>query len=294
MSLKDFETELAKGFVLNSYLVYGASEFLLYDAVCEVKQAFKSSDVFNFDYFDLNAPDYSLCTGELLELLNTMPFMADRRIVLIDNAQKLSKTDAKKFIQYLNAPSPSTLLIMFHLGKKPELIDAVKSKDFKAIYLSIVGSLNKWVESRAQKKGITLTPEAIDYLIEITGGELGFIVSEIDKFALLGFKHAIKVDDIIAITHESAQRSVFGLADAIMTGNSKQALKYLNTILQNDAPEMILGGLRWCYDKRIASFDSKTRRHIRKLFYDTDIKIKTSQSCAIEGLVLALLKLKNA
>ena len=64
------------------YLLYGDEPFLVSSYKKRLKEAIAGEDTMNFNYFEGKSPD----VHEIISLADTMPFFADRRLILIDGS----------------------------------------------------------------------------------------------------------------------------------------------------------------------------------------------------------------
>jgi DNA polymerase-3 subunit delta len=275
------------------YLIHSSEDFLLYEALSSIKDVINDQAGFNFDVYDLKSPDDTVTAGQVISILNTLPFMVNRRAVIIQNIQKLPKKEIKQFEEYIANPSPSSLFVMLHEGGSPKLFSAEALKNIKAIALSVPEKdIQLWIRSKAKKMGIEISADAMQYLIDSTGADLGMLYSEIEKFSSYG-KNIIDVKDIKGTVYAAVQYSAFDLINALNRKDSKEVFRIFESVGKNTEPQMLLGALNFHYARAIKENKQEYAR-IFRLLHEADTGIKTSRSFVIEELLVKLLGRNHA
>ena len=295
MSLHQFQQELAKGLPSPVYLFHSSEAFLLYEAFSAIRELFQGGDACNFNAYDMKSPDEDVPVEQIVDVLNTLPFLSKRKTVVIKNVQKLSKAETKKAEAYLANPSPSTLLVMLHEGAAPKLFDSSVLKGIKMIAVAVQEKeIPLWIRMNAKKKGITLTDKAIEYLISFAGTDLGMLYSEIEKLSCCDASKAIDVDDIRGTVYSGADYNAFDLVDALKRGDAREVFGIFESVMRNQDPQMLLGALNYQYARQNASYGAMQRRPgaggVFRLLHEADAAVKTSHKYVIEGLLVKLLR----
>jgi len=287
------EQELTKGMQAPAYLVCSIDDFLLYEALSIIRDKYSDAGAFNFDIFDMNSPDDSKPAEQILDILNTLPFLSDRRLVIIENTQKLSKKDAGKIEGYISNPSLTSLLIMFHKGTPQKLFSTQAVKNLKTLTLAVPEkNIGQWIKDRAKRKGIEITDKAAEYLIISAGTDLGMLYAEIEKLSFLGTKN-IDIDEIKNIVYTGAEYSAFDIVNALKNKDASGVFRILQSASKNVEPQMLLGALNWQYANLSSRYHKKDEKFfwtVFKLLHEADASIKTSLSYVIEDLFVRLLK----
>lgn len=301
MSIKQFQQELAKRMPAPVYLLYSEDYFLLHEAMVSIKQAFADAADFGLDIFDAASSDDSKPVEEIVDVLNTMPFMSERRIALLFNAQKIKKKEIGPIEKYLGNPSASTLLVIFFEGKPKDLnklFDSGVLDSAKSIPMTLYEKdLPVWVSSVAKKKGISFTNDAINYLIIHAGNDLGMLHSEIEKFASWGSDRPVDTADIRNAVYASAEYDAFALCDAIKKGDTRLAFKIYEKLGKGIEDQMLLGAINYSVSGRpfkpAAPMDDKKLSKIYSLLHEADIAVKQSRSFVMDELIIKLSKLQK-
>lgn len=292
MSLKQFQQELSKGLPHPVYLFYSAEDFLLYEVLTALKELHGDADAFGVTVFDLKSPDDGAPMEQIVDTLNTLPFLSKRKTVVLRNVQKLTKNALKKLQGYLADPSPTTLLVMLFEGASPKLFDADSLKKVKAIGLTVQEKeIPLWITMQAKRKGVTLTGRAVEYMISATGTDLGMLSAEIEKLSNLGTTRAVDVDDLKGTIYSGADYNAFDLLDALRRGDAREVFRIFESMAKNQDPQMLLGALNYHYSRQ-ASGHSPAK--IFSLLHEADAALKTSHKYVMEELLVKLLRQPRA
>ncbi len=294
MSYRNFLDELKKGLPSPAYLFVSSDPFLHTEAVSSVMELVPPEERdFSFHTFDLMNSG-ALPFEQILDVLNTVPFFAGRKFVVVGNSQKLLKKDVERLGRYLQNPSETSVLILLNVGTaKKELKDAAKG--LKQIVLDIgERDIPAWVKLRASARGVGMSDGAVDYLIGTIGTDLGLLSSEIDKFALIG-KQDIAKEDIEEIIESKRTYNAFALVDAIGAKDVERAFRIYKVLQETEEPYSLLGALNWQFGRSLAGAASAAGRdyyyNVFAALHKADAGIKTGSGYPMELLLLRLLGL---
>lgn len=294
MSISHFINEFNKGLQSPVFLLYAEDPFLLKEAYFMVSASVpESGREFCFDAFDLKYSDEPLTFEQMLDILNTMPFGAGRRTVIIENIQEALKKDLPALDRYVSSPSDCSLLIMLHKGE-PKAHFRDMFKKVRAISLDIrPQDIPVWVKEKAKKKGFAISDSAIDYLIGVIGPDAGLISSELEKFSLLG-KERIETKDIAGLIRGNSDYDAFDLVNALKARDAGKVFKIAKIIQEFQESYSLLGAINWhytrMYQKERGRADYYTK--VFELLNEADYRIKSSGGAfPMEYLLIRLLQL---
>ncbi len=117
------------------------------------------------------------------------PMMADRQVVIVKEAQELSRT-IDKLSSYVENPQPSTVLVVCYkykkLDKRKGLAKALKKNgvhyESKKLYENQVGD---WLRDVLAKEDYKINPKASQILVEYLGTDLSKVRNELTKLMLI-------------------------------------------------------------------------------------------------------------
>jgi DNA polymerase-3 subunit delta len=300
MTTKNFLQEVETGFKAPVYLLYSNDQYLIDNAILTIKKTIPETETdLNFNTFDLDNSDGNQTSDHIIGTLNTIPFFGGRRYVIVKNLQKILVKDLKKFQIYIANPSPYSVLIMLNNGNiKKELKE--NTKGIKTICLDIKErDIPLWIKEKIKQNGLTINDEAIQYLIEIVGADVGLLSSEVEKLLLSGNK-TIDIDSIREIVEGSREYSVFDLTNALRDKNARKVFKIYRILSETNEPYNLLGVINWQYSRMFASegknpSSESVRRYYTQVFEllnEADIRIKSSGgNYPMEYLLFRLLRL---
>lgn len=296
MSIKSFLQEIEKGLPSRIYLLYSDDQYLLEDAALSIKKTIPDSEMhFSFNIYDLDSPDALPTPEQIIGTLNTSSFFSGKRYVIVKNFQKISSKDLKQFRAYFENPSPDSVVVILYNGTlKKEHKENMK--EAKGICLDIKGNeIFSWVKEKVRQKGLTIKDDAVEYLIGITGGEIGILSSETEKLSLLG-NEVITIQGIKEIVEGSRDYSVFDLTRALREKDVEQVFRIYRVLAETLEPYNLLGAINWQYSRMSVQVkDATSENYFQKVFEllnTADIAIKSSGGTyPIEYLLVKLLQL---
>lgn len=117
------------------------------------------------------------------------PMMAERQVVIVKEAQDLSRS-IEKLIDYAKNPQPSTVLVVNYkykkIDKRKELYKALNKVgvvyESKKLYDNQVA---EWIRRVLSPKDFTITPKAAQMLVEFLGTDLSKISNELEKLQII-------------------------------------------------------------------------------------------------------------
>ena len=225
--------------------------------------------------------------------MNTIPFMGNQKVVIIENIQELAKKDMQHLERYAANPSPHSILMLLHRGS-PKAQFKELMKKVKATPLDIrPQELPLWVKEKALRRGFEITGEAVEYLLGIVGPEIGLLSSELEKVALMG-KSRIDTADIMGIVRGSNDCDVFDLVNALRDRDAQKVFKVAKTLQETQESYGLLGAVNWHYS-RMSSRDKGRTAYYDKVFEllnEADVRIKTSGGTyPLEYVLIRLLRI---
>ncbi len=195
---------------------------------------------------------------EVIDDLQTMPFLSQYRLVIITDADKFVSAYRDKLETYLEKPS-ATGILMLHMKSFPGNTRLAKKSDkigwvckFEELTEK---ELPKFVADYAKKEHkLKIQPSIAELLIELVGNSSGQLINEIDKLAafLIGSgKTEITEDEIEKLVGNNRQYDAFNVIDAISQQNTPLALNLLDQMLakNKDAEFSAVGAFAWYFRK---------------------------------------------
>lgn len=178
------------------------------------------------------------------------PMMADRQVVVVREAQELSRT-IDKIESYVENPQPTTVLVFAYkyktLDKRKKVTKLLDKHgvvfESKKMYDNQVGT---WISRVLQGKGYTIEPKANAMLVEFLGNDLSRISNELNKLQIILPKgHTINPKDIEENIGFSKDFNVFELQNALGSRNQLKAYQIAQYFADNpkDNPMVVTTSL---------------------------------------------------
>lgn len=187
--------------------------------------------------------------GNVLEFLQTLPFLGDRRLLVLREIQKFDEW--KQLSGYLEDPNPASVLLMTSSELKRTSAQFKNLSTFAEVIelrRPYGKNLVKWVGDRFGKAGKSIEPHLSEILVQIAGDDLGILSSEIEKVVLsAGDSDQISHEDL-SVSVPGGVEIVFNFLDALGDQNGTRAVSSLKTLLMNDSqPEYLVHMMAWHY-----------------------------------------------
>ena len=172
---------------------------------------------------------------------DTLPFFADKRLIIIENSS-FFKSANDEMADYLKN-TPDYLIIVFiesEVDKRNKVYKAVNSNGYICeMKQQPTSVLIKWIAGILKKEEKTIDRQAIELLLSKTGASMDNIRSELDK--LISYcldKSEITQQDVEAICTTQTVSRVFDMITAIAMKRQHQALELYYDLLTLKEPPM--------------------------------------------------------
>ena len=237
LTAEQLKKSISSGEIAPVYLFNGDDVFRKREMIKQIISALKV-DEFNLTQEDcLQTKDI----GEILTLANTMPAFANRRVIVLNNIDKLTKNPMAALVNYLQNPLNSTCLILCHndykkFKKDKTLTSALSEDSSEVIFDELKGAgLQKWLKENFTAKGLQISSDTLFILEELVGADLNALTMEIEKLSLLLEKRGDKTvteGDLLSSIGYSKEENPFALNNAVLSLNKKEALKIIDNLLK--------------------------------------------------------------
>ncbi|WP_165956205.1 DNA polymerase III subunit delta [Streptomyces hainanensis] len=225
-------------------LAVGQEELLLDRAVQRVVAAARAADP-DTDVRDL-APG-ELQPGTLAELASPSLF-AERKVIVVRQAQDLSADTVKDVKAYLAAPAEEITLVLLHAGgaKGKGLLDAARkvgAREVACPKMTKPADRLAFVRDEFRAAGRSATPAASQALVDAIGSDLRELASACAQLAA-DVEGAIDEEVVGRYYTGRAEASSFTVADRAVEGRTADALEALRWALATGvAPVLVTSAL---------------------------------------------------
>lgn len=207
-----------------------------------------TEDEKGFNQMVLYGKDTSI--EEIVSNAKRYPMMAERQVIIVKEAQELSR-HIEKLENYIENPQPTTVLVFAYkyktLDKRKKVTKLLNKHavlfESKKLYENQVGD---WIKRTLSGKGYSIEPKAAAMLVEFLGTDLSKISNELDKLKIILPKgHTFSPKDIEENIGFSKDFNNFELRKAIGEKEQLKAYKIAEYFSQNpkDNPIVVTTGL---------------------------------------------------
>ena len=239
--MKTIDEDIATGQFQKVYLLYGDEDYLKLQYKNKLLAALTTpGDTMNFSSYE----GEGISVGELIDLAETLPFFAERRVILVSDSGffKKSKDDLAEYLLQL----PDTVCFLFverEVDKRTKTCKAVQ-KAGRAVEFTMPDekTLARWMGARLKQAKKTISREAWAEFLKRTDESMENMDREMEK--LLSYtldKDHIDLEDVQAICVQQIQTKIFDMISAIAAKDSRKVmLLYQDLLAARESPMRIL------------------------------------------------------
>ena len=225
----------------NLYLFYGKEKYLVAQTRDKLKEALiPSGDTMNYSYFEGKKTDIP----EILELIQTMPFFNDYRLLVLDQTE-LGKKSNDDFLNALKEMPETTILLIIEddVDKRSKIYKYINKEGCAVSFETPKEKdLVLWVAQMLKKEKKKMTQKDIQLFLYKTGQDMFTIKNELEK--LISYtkgREVIGAEDLEALTTAQTTNQIFVMLEAIAKKQRDTVLKlYYDLIELKESPFGIL------------------------------------------------------
>lgn len=236
--MKTIDEDIRNGQFQSVYLLCGEEAYLKKQYKDKLKRAMADpDDSMNFSAYE----GKGINPKEVIDLAETLPFFADRRVILIENSG-FFKNSCEELAEYMPQVPETTHFIFVEdeIDKRSKLYKAVKNVGEIVEFTSQTEELlTRWVLTRIKKEGKNITGSVMQLFLNKVGNDMGNIDRELEKLLCYCMeKEVIEAADVEAVTTEQTTNKVFDMVNAIAEHNQRKALDLYYDLLTLKEPPM--------------------------------------------------------
>ncbi len=221
------------------YVVTGSEGFLKREAIRRISERVLGKADRSLAYTEYDGAAAATELAVVLDDLRTLPFLADRRLVLLYDADTFITKYRQALEDYVGAPSPTGVLLIeckslpanTRLYKRAQQAgEVIKCEPVKS------HQAPGWVISRAREShGVTIDARGAATLVNQIGDDLGLLDNELQKLALyVGDRKTITAADVETLVGTMREEKVWGILSAVAAGNEAQAIAIWEQVWETD------------------------------------------------------------
>ena len=257
--VKQIVSNIKKGDIAPIYFLTGEEPYYI-DKIAEyIEKNALTEEERGFNQVVLYGKEVTI--EDIVSNAKRYPMMAERQVVIVKEAQHLSRT-IENLVSYADQPQPSTILVLCYkynkLDKRKKLYKSIKKAgvifEGKKLYENQVGD---WIKKSLHSRGYGITFKAANLLVEFLGTDLGKIDKELEKLCLVVPKGVeINPEVIESNIGISKDYNNFELKKAIGERDVEKATRIVNYFAQNpkDNPFVLTVTLLYSFFIQLLSY----------------------------------------
>ncbi len=272
---RQFNEALKGGDLKRVYLLYGEQAYLrLQNREKLVKTLMGDGDTMNLSRYSGS----EVTARELIEMAQTLPFFADRRVIVLENTGLLSPKSAARSVTGSKTSSqiaeeadriagfipqiPDTTAVVFveeSVDKRGKLYKAIiKSKkeklgDILECATPSESDLRAWAGGIFRKNGLAISGRTLALFLDYTGEDMQNIAGEAEKLSCYCMgENQISEQAVRDVCSPRIKDRIFDMIEAIALRDRKKALGiYMELCELRTAPQIILSLMRRQFDQLV-------------------------------------------
>jgi len=227
------------------HLLHGPDEYQRSQALAQMRADFPP------DLADLNIASLDgrkLKIDALAAACEAMPFLADRRLVIVSDALKHTKAgkereDLRAYLDRIPAFCDLVFVESDEVDRRSILFTYLKKAASVREFTPLQGAeLTRWVAERARVRNVRLDPAAAQRLIEFVGGDGRAIVNELEKLACyVGRGGRVTTAEVDLLVQDGQEQNLFAFIDDLSARRLGAALRGARQLLEDgQAPTYIM------------------------------------------------------
>lgn len=236
--MKSLNEDLKTGQLKQIYLLFGEEGYLKRQYKNRLTSAMlPEGDTMNYACYEGKGIDLR----EVIDLAETMPFFADRRLIVLENTG-FFKSGGTELADYMKTLPETTsfLFVENEVDKRSKLYKTVKAKG-RAVELGFQdeATLKRWVAGLVKKEKKQITEQTVVYFLNKTGTDMENITKELEKLYCYALERdAITKADVDAVCVTQISNHIFDMVDAVSQKKQQRALELYYELLALKEPPM--------------------------------------------------------
>jgi len=184
---KSIINEIKSGVIRPIYFLMGEEPYYIDGIAKFIEESVLSEEEKGFNQVVLYGRDVTV--EDIVSQAKRYPMMAEKQVVIVKEAQELSRT-IENLVSYAENPQPTTVLVFCYkyktLDKRKKLAKIIGKSgvlfESKKLYENQVPD---WIRRVLSGRGYTITPKAAQMLVEFLGNDLSKVNNELEKLQLI-------------------------------------------------------------------------------------------------------------
>lgn len=234
--MKSIDEDIKNGQFKKLYLLYGDEDYLKKQYRDKLVHALVAEgDTMNFAKYD----GQNVSVGELIDLAETLPFFAERRVILVTDSGFFKSSEEQLALYFAEIQDTTCMIFVESEVDKRSKTYKAAVKAGSAVDFSMPDErmLTSWMMARVKQAGKTMTQEAWTEFFDRTNDSMDHMNLEMEK--LLSYiydKDSITLADVEAICTKQMHSKVFDMISFIASKNLPKVLELYHDMLAAKEP----------------------------------------------------------
>jgi DNA polymerase III subunit delta len=251
--------DIKNGNIKPIYFLMGEEPYYIDKLTEYIEDNVLSEEEKGFNQMVLYGRDVSV--EDIISNAKRYPMMAERQVVIVKEAQELSRT-IDRLESYADNPQPSTVLVIAYkyktLDKRKKLTKTIDKIgllfESKKLYENQVAA---WISRVLKPKDYSIEPKASAMLVEFLGTDLSRISNELDKLQIILPKGTVinpnHIEENIGFSKDF---NVFEFRKAIGDRDQLQAYRIADHFAQNkkEYPMVLTTGMVFSFFSQVLQY----------------------------------------
>lgn len=238
--MRQIAEDIKQGNFKQIYLLHGEEAYLRRQYRTRLKDALCGEDTMNTHIYE----GKDVPVGEIIDLAETLPFLAERRVILISDSG-LFKSGGEQLAEYLSAPNETTVFVFneSEIDKRSKLYKAVQAKGYVAEFgIQDEATLKRWIAGVLGREEKRISESTVQLFLTKTGTDMSNIQMELEKLICYCMDSDVVRDaDVEAVCTTRITNHIFAMIDAVSEKKQSVALQlYYDLLALKESPLRIL------------------------------------------------------
>lgn len=237
--MQTIAAQIKSGELSRFHLIYGEEPYMVRFYKNKLKGMLAAEgDDMNASFFEGNA----ISLEEVMSLGNTLPFFADKRLILLENTELFkSASDMPDIL----AEFPDTTYVVFvekKIDKRNRLYKWMqKNGCITECGMQQEKDLLPWAARYLKEHGKNISRRTMEYMVSKVGFQMDGIVNELDKLiGYTGERTEITDADVDAICSGQVVGKIFDMIDAVIAGENERVFRLYADLLELKEPPLVI------------------------------------------------------
>ena len=242
--------DIKNGNIKSLYLFFGEEAYKRRHYKNLLKEAVTGGNLMNYNAYEGKNIDWQ----EFYDTTQTLPFFADRRLVVVENSGKFQtgagSAEPTGYLERAIEELPDSVCLAFFeesAAKNRKIYKTIASRGAVVeCGTDSEGDVIQWLAKGFAREGKKFRRSTLELLIRRVGMDYDRLRMESEKIiSYVGDRDVIGNEDVLAVSCESVESRVFEMTRAMGEKDTARVLdRYHDLLLNREAPLRILGALR--------------------------------------------------